>query len=535
MSESFDPYHKWLGISPKDQPAHHYRLLAIDILESDPDVIADAVEQRFAHVRQYQLGKHSGLSQEILNEIAAAKACLLDPKKKAEYDEQLRQRLEAQSHAAATEPIPPPPPHVASVTRVPRSARTAAPRRTKYTSWRPPSLLLWMVLSGFSLVAGGFLCLSLREPGNDKHSSRVGTLPSPTGHVKALGKRAEPSKPQEGGEQSLEKPSAPGVLIPELPVSPLNPDPPDEDPKRTVPDPPSPAVAPSLAVAPFDRAAAKQLQADWADYLGVPVEITNSIGMKLAFVPVGEFNMGSPKSEEDHSDDENQHRVRITKAFRMGMHEVTQAEYKAVMETNPSWFSKVGHGSEEVSDLDSVRFPVDSVSWEEAVEFCRRLSAMEDEQQAGRDYRLPTEAEWEYACRGGTTTAFHFGFELDGRQANCNGNHPYGTRTKAPLLGHTARPGSYQPNAFGLYDMHGNVYEWCADWYDDGYYAKSPEDDPHGPPHGTRRVIRGGSWYNRASLCRSADRMAHSPTDQLSYVGFRVAVEVRSGGVNPKL
>ncbi len=281
---------------------------------------------------------------------------------------------------------------------------------------------------------------------------------------------------------------------------------------------------PEKAIAPFDADQAEKHQHAWAEYLGVPVEITNSIGMKLRLIPAGEFVMGSPESEVNRLDNEYQHRVRITKPFYLGRYEVTQAEYERVMKTNPSWFSSGGDGKEKVHDLGTSRLPVEEVSWDDAVEFCHKLSQLPEEKAAGRIYRLPTEAEWEYACRAGTTTPFHFGSELNGSQANCVGTRPYGTSTEGASLGLTTRVGSYAAaNAFGLYDMHGNVWEWCNDWYAGEYYTSSPENDPLGPTEATFRVIRGGCWRNSAWDCRAAFRRGFEPANRDDGLGFRVA------------
>jgi formylglycine-generating enzyme required for sulfatase activity len=234
--------------------------------------------------------------------------------------------------------------------------------------------------------------------------------------------------------------------------------------------------------------------------------------------------MGSPKSERGREKNEDQHRVRIAKPFYLGVYEVTQAEYARVMGTKPSWFSSGGSGSGSVVGVDTQQFPVDSVSWDDAVRFCERLTALPEERSAGRVYRLPTEAEWEYACRANTTTPLHFGLQLNGQKANCNGSHPYGTTAKGPFISHPTRVGSYPANAFGLCDMHGNVHEWCADWYAADYYGKSPVDDPLGPGSGTRRVVRGGGWGNSAVFCRAAWRDSREPSAGGAGRGFRVAL-----------
>ncbi|MFO0905747.1 MAG: SUMF1/EgtB/PvdO family nonheme iron enzyme [Pirellulales bacterium] len=247
----------------------------------------------------------------------------------------------------------------------------------------------------------------------------------------------------------------------------------------------------------------------------------NNVGMKLAYIPAGEFWMGSPEEEAERFDNETRHQIRITQGYYLGQYEVTQEEYLRVMGKNPSDFSPDGEGKDDVAGLDTSRFPVESVSWEEAVEFCRRLSALPAERAKGLRYRLPTEAEWEYACRAGTTTPFHFGSVLNGDRANCDGNTPYGTSTKGKYLARTTRVGSYVPNAWGLYDMHGNVNEWCSDWYDS--YESSLKADPIGPSEGSHRVFRGGSWGSRPSYCRSALRDRVDPSSRNYGLGFRVA------------
>ena len=249
--------------------------------------------------------------------------------------------------------------------------------------------------------------------------------------------------------------------------------------------------------------------------------VTNSIGMKLVLIPSGEFLMGSPDSEKDRTRAEGpQHKVKITNPFYMGVYEVTQHEYEKVMGRNPSFFSKTSGGKPNVGEIDTSDFPVEQVSWAEANEFCQRLSGRLGE--ASGVYRLPTEAEWEYAARAGSQTAFPWGDSLNGTEANCNGSKPYGTSIKGPFLGRTARKGSYAANPFGLHDMIGNVFEWCSDWYDNAYYAQSPSNDPRGPDTGSLRVTRGGDWNFPAVSCRSADRYRIGPGLRSGDFGFRV-------------
>lgn len=243
-----------------------------------------------------------------------------------------------------------------------------------------------------------------------------------------------------------------------------------------------------------------------------PNTITNSIGMELMLIPKGAFLMGSPIEEVDRFIVEDQYHVTLTKDYYIGVTEVTQGQYKKVMGKNPSYFRYNRKN-------DSSMYPVERVSWEDAVEFCKKLSELPEEKAAGRVYRLPTEAEWEYACRGGTDTAFSFGdnsrflihyaWYLENSKATPN------PRT-------TSSVGEKKANAFGLYDMHGNVDEWCSDYYDN--YPKGPVSDPSGPREGFGRVLRGGSYNSEARYCRSAWRQSLGQSAQLSYIGFRVAL-----------
>jgi uncharacterized protein (TIGR02996 family) len=260
--------------------------------------------------------------------------------------------------------------------------------------------------------------------------------------------------------------------------------------------------------------------------------LTNSVGMELALIPPGAFLMGSPDSEEGHSEDEGpQHEVEGSRAFYLGVFPVTQGQWQRVMGRNPSHFRSRGGGKGQVRGLDTRDFPVECVSWEDAVAFCRKLSDLPEEARAKRLYRLPSEAEWEYACRGGaaSSTPFHLGDSLSSTQANFDGNFPYGGAAQGPSLQRPTPVGSYNPNAWGLFDLHGNVWQWCADWYADDYYQQGPRRDPPGPPEGSRRVIRGGSWYGFGQFCRTAYRSWSGPAYRDDDLGFRVSL-VLSGG-----
>jgi formylglycine-generating enzyme required for sulfatase activity len=261
--------------------------------------------------------------------------------------------------------------------------------------------------------------------------------------------------------------------------------------------------------------------------------MTNSIDMKLARIPAGSFMMGSPRSEAERDSKEELHEVSITKPFYIGVYEVKQAEYVKVMQGLEKF--------REQSTFKGGDNPAENVEWKLAKIFCERLSARPDEKRAGRKYRLPTESEWEYACRAGTSTAFHVGESLSSSQANFNGEYPAGDAKRDKYLRRTAKVGSYEPTSFGLYDMHGNVAEWCADWYDPDYYLDSPDEDPLGPPFGVVPtkftnngdqnyfvVVRGGCWVDDGRACRSAYRYRAMPNTRYQLIGFRVVCEVAS-------
>jgi formylglycine-generating enzyme required for sulfatase activity len=263
----------------------------------------------------------------------------------------------------------------------------------------------------------------------------------------------------------------------------------------------------------LSAAEVKRLQEAWAKHLGRQVEeedeIAPGVKMKFVLVPPGRFRMGSPRDEKERSDDEVEHEVEITRPFYLGKYEVTQKQYEAVTGKNPSRIKG--------DDL-----PVESVSWEEADAFRRKLT---EKRKDGLVYRLPSEGEWEYSCRGGRSFSQPFGIgdgtSLSSKLANFDGNYPYGGAEKGRYLEKTVRVGNYPANALGLHDMHGNVWEWCSDWY--GKYPTGKVSDPTGPGEGSSRVFRGGGWVSAAWGCRAASRNGLEPGVRGSSLGFRLA------------
>jgi formylglycine-generating enzyme required for sulfatase activity len=225
------------------------------------------------------------------------------------------------------------------------------------------------------------------------------------------------------------------------------------------------------------------------------IDLGKGVKLEMVLIPSGKFMMGSPASEKERDNYETQHEVTITKPYYMGKYEVTQEQYEAVMGKNPS-------------RTKGAKLPVTDVSWEDCQEFIKKLNAST---KGVYRFRLPYEAEWEHACRAGTTTAYSFGANITPKDANY----------KDSKIGKPVSVGSYKANAFGLYDMHGNVWEWCEDWFGD--YPAGVATDPNGPATGTYRVLRGGSFLNDVSTARSSLRLILSPPLRSYSVGFRLA------------
>jgi formylglycine-generating enzyme required for sulfatase activity len=269
-----------------------------------------------------------------------------------------------------------------------------------------------------------------------------------------------------------------------------------------VPKPDPAAVMPApgdLLVAPFSEAKPKEVQKSVAKSLQKEVEEKEDLGkginLEMLLIPAGKFKMGSPASEKGRRDNETQHEVTLTKPFYMGKYEVTQEQWESVMGNNPS------------SRTKGAKCPVTDVSWNDCKKFIKKLNGI----TKGK-YRLPTEAEWEYACRAGTSTAYSFGAKITPKDANYDDSG----------IGKPIEVGSYKPNTFGLYDMHGNVWEWCEDWKVN--YPKGAVIDPKGPAKGEYRVLRGGSFCNSVSGARSSFRdYGCSPSLRGNGYGFRLA------------
>lgn len=515
MSQDFNPYHKWLGILPEEHPPSLYRLLGIAPFESDADVIENAADRQTSHLRGYQSGKHSAASQKLLNEVAQARVTLLNPVDKLRYDQQLRTKTQATTPATEViQPLAPVfAPSIATSGRRGTFSKTSPRRNVPLIAGAAGAgilLLLVIVFAVMNLSGGG------REQPRTAAKVTSGTEPR--------GEKAANSPPATPAKQAIStKLPAPGNAQSQVAPNSL-----------TQPDtPPVDNRSPSQPIEPPREVASTTATAPVAD--GLPAQLTialpGDVSIEFVLIPAGDFYMGTPKHEREMSlaaaqsrndtwasssipGEGPSHRVSITRPFYLGRNEVTQAQWKAVTGDSPSQFAGAEH-------------PVDSVSWNDAQEFLEKLNKTAPRQppMAGLGdsalritYALPTEAQWEYACRAGTDTAYSFGddaallSEYGWVGENSNGTtHPVGQR---------------KPNAWGLYDMHGNVWEWCADRYDRNYYSSSPPaQDPTGPSAGNYRVSRGGSW-EAVGDARSAFRGYTQPHLPANRRGLRIALTI---------
>lgn len=593
MPETFDPYRKWLGIPPAEQPPHHYRLLAIGLFEDDPDVIESAADQRMAHLRTFQSGPHSAHSQKLLNEVAAAKLCLLSADRKAEYDGQLRlQMAEPAAAFEAPSPLIRPEaatarPHSAEVHAAPVSEapelqfiekpeklRTPTSKRRPAIVWAAGSAVICIcVAAAYAMLGGGPTRRSAStEPLKNESQEQAIDVAQAAGQAS--------KKPATATSDSQNQPAAPPDTAPKQ--SPAAPGAPQVDMSQPVDkskigppatafaanepsDEPLEASGPALAVAPFNAQQARAHQQAWANHLNVPVEQENSLGMRLVLIPPGEFTMGSTPEQieqaKKHDVDVRDkkwaferlqaeapaHRVTISRPHLLGAAEVTIGQYRRFVdatnyiteteqfgggnstskeERDPSKKAATWRGPGGAANEESA---VGQLTWNDAVMFCNWLSQVEHKAPCyvhhekaewelsgdGNGYRLPTEAEWEYACRAGTTTQYSFGDDPEN-----SGEFAWSIKDGPVHQPHAVAV--KKPNALGLFDMHGNVGEWCHDFLGIAYYAKSPPTDPLGAAPSDQHVIRGGAWDSAVIDLRSAFRRSYPPFWRFGDLGFRV-------------
>ncbi len=459
--KQFDPYHKWLGIPPAAQPPTHYRILGIDTFEVDPDVIECSAQRQIAHVRSYAVGSRVDISQEILNELATARCVLLDPAAKLQYDGELRRQMKSEGGLR--------------IEVKPRGS-SGGP------SWLGGGISTpWMLCICLILILVGF-AVSLNLGGTKAvQSTKTDVAPiagSKSEATEAWGTDWPLLEHAAEEEQAFVFPSElQGGVVEDhelhvemldsfMPKSPFNPEEAKEQEKQ----------ADAELVDPLMHADQQVLQ-------------PNFLGMKFVQIPSGAFTRGKVG--------DGRHSVRLTRGFELGAYEVTNSEYETVMETDLS--------IDEFQDCPA------TVSWYEAKAFCKALS----EKDEAASYRLPTEAEWEYSSKAGRPTIYCFGdqtFVL----------REYGWyRTTSG--GRTHKVGLLRPNKWGLFDMHGNVSEWCQDWA--GVYPANAVVNPVGPATGEMKIARGGAYDSTAGYCISTMRLMYDPRGRSLNLGFRVIRE----------
>lgn len=602
MSDEFDPYHIWLGIPPAEQPPHHYRLLGIPAFESNPRVIESAADRQMTFLRQHGAGEHGEASQRLLNQISKALVELLNPQRKTAYDAQLKQRIastEARDSVAAgpvtssaakaafeafeqefvSAPISGPTgkPAASSKSRRPRERvdeGSGAPETAHGSTRR--SIPVWQigVGAGALLLVVVVSVFAMRKRDSDVPVAMTETIqsvrePKPQ---PALPKSTSPTPPVAKPNPS---PAAPVKPAPTNSPAEAPTDAPAPTPKPIdTPTPPaasSPAISapaglPKL-VAPFDATTAQAHQRAWAKYLGVPVEFTNSLGMRFVLIPPHQYHRGTsdddvarlqkemPRVSENHLYVERpQHPVTIMKPYYIGKYEVTVAQFRSFIDdTHYETSAERGHSSGAYLDsgqFDTAggyiwkkpghqqtdRHPVVNVSWNDQNACCDWLT-----RKLGVTHRLPTEGEWEQSCRAGSATHFSQGDSVASLEGYANvadmvlwqvRGKPNAT-TYVPFsdgFAHTAPVGCFLPNAFGVHDMHGNVWERCADDHDTEAYRKIGSSGAVDPDHGRQteqRAVRAGGWPDGPEYARSAERSRdRSLDDSGNHIGFRVVLEI---------
>lgn len=566
MSESapLDPYYLWLGIPPEEQPPDHYRLLGVRRFETNPDVINSAAQRQISHVRSFAIGPHSEASQKLLNELARAKIDLVTPERRAKYDAQLRAKLNQRGEVSPAparrnirenvkpSPKSPAQPQAAQpAPAVPVSAEAVKPVRVTATpvqatpvaaptsikvdsapgkesplrSWTKNPLAIASVGGGaaFLLVA----LLIVMNIGGEPDPSEV---PSPAVPPSTPIAQLDPPATVTPAPPTPETPNSPTTQLPvprgsqpaATPDEPTNEAPVDNSADNSA----NSAAASMYPVLEFDDSAPSRFdvtvnrtateaqisQFEWASFLGCQENEPNSVTMQMVLIPPGMFTMGSPPSDPDSRSDEAAVSVVLTNPFFISRTEITRGEWQAVMGTAP-WSGERHH-------TESERLPATHVSWEDAQAFCKKLTALEQaagKLATGTRYRLLTEAEWEFAARGGSTNRYYFGNDTDG------------LATEAMLH----RTALSRCNPFSLADVHGNAREWCAD----RYQPQLPGGQNPFVATGTEYVCRGGSWDDEPAACRSAARSHFPATSKQPALSFRVARTIvwppNSTPVNP--
>lgn len=523
-----DYYHQWLGIPPEEQPPNLYRLLGLTTFESDANVIEASADRQMAHIRTFQTGRHSDESQKLLNELARAKLCLMHPERRKLYNKKLRAKLAGRPQTTRTIPVASRP--------IPQAILRAPKEEVNWQLW---------VRSGFwTVLVVVALMISLKLIGF------LGTWMSDL--QKQLAKKPEPTKIEI--TPPVQQPAPITVNVPTNPViveAPII-----ELPKpEPVPTPEPKDNSPPTMTFPVDGKEAKRIQIAWAENLHRPVVQKNSIGMFMTLVPPGEFQMGTSPEFVDKwlrhlkavnnggaefiVTEQVRHKVTISRPFAIGIYEVTNAQFRQFVDatkyrTDTEKNHKGGWGVFDRPRGDSVNwvrkpkynwrtmgrfkpaenYPVFNVTWNDAKAFCEWLSDKE-----GRTYRLPTEAEWEYACRAGTDSHWSCGNDIER------------LNDYAWVIGNSGwvphEVGLKLPNAWGIYDMHGNVFELCEDYYDSLPYKAEAMIDPQGPLEGGARCARGGSARCPESWVRSAFRIGGSEDEcYMLSEGFRVVLEL---------
>ncbi len=501
-----DLYTDLLGIPPGPRPPNHYAMLRLPLFEPDPHIIHEALLRQTADLRRWALHPDPDRMrrvQELLNELSAAGVALEDPKTKGPYDEQLARQLGIAlpaSEPAAVQEVPqpapaaPPAPAPRPVASTPPSPRPSPPTAepAPATFWQAALDFLSAYWGWGLLAVGVLLAIWLpfalrRSPPEPQARSEVATATRPA-----------PSKPT----------TAAVVGTPARPARPA------PQPKSNK----SPALEIAVVVAytrwPFDVGAARRRQEQTAMALGVnleeEVELGGGVKLDLVLIPAGRFDIGSPAGEQGRRDNEVQKTVTIEKPFWLGKYEVTQEQWQAMMGNNPAWFK-------------GTKNPAESVSWDDCQTFLAKING----KVAGRVFRLPTEAEWEWACRAGAATRFSFG-DADAELGEYAWHPSNSERRTHPV-------GQKKPNAWGLHDMHGNVWEWCASPYTDRFDGSESKGEDAPSP---LRVLRGGSWSAvggswspKPALCRCAERSSNYPAPAFGYVhvGLRLASSATSG------